>query len=268
MLLLRALASLALLSPVIWRNRAAFRTIQRPGLQVLRVVLSTLEVAAFFAASVYLPLADVITYYLAGPIFVTALSGLVLGEHIGWRRWTRTPEPRSPATTARPERSMTPDRSDRLPDAPLAAAARRLLRGVRVSTVSSAERDRAIALLDEATAILGQEESPGPYWLTGLTSFEDFELTADLATVHTYSPALGEANPSAPEVELEVTDDLEVRGTVRFSAIHNGPPWNTCHGGVVALVYDDIVGLAAMVGAGGGGSRGRRRAGQRPRQPL
>ena len=147
---------------------------------------------------------------------------------------------------------MGPDRADRLPDAPLAAAARRLLRGVRVSTVSSEERDRAIALLDEATAILGQEESPGPYWLTGLTSFEDFELTADLATVHTYSPALGEANPSAPEVELEVTDDLEVRGTVRFSAIHNGPPWNTCHGGVVALVYDDIVGLAAMVGAGGG----------------
>jgi acyl-coenzyme A thioesterase PaaI-like protein len=147
---------------------------------------------------------------------------------------------------------MASDRPDRLPDAPLAAAARRLLRGVRVSTVSSAERDRAIALLDEATAILGQEESPGPYWLTGLTSFEDFELTADLATVHTYSPALGEANPSAPEVELEVTDDLEVRGTVRFSAIHNGPPWNTCHGGVVALVYDDIVGLAAMVGAGGG----------------
>jgi hypothetical protein len=33
--LLRAAASLVLLSPVIWRNRAAFRTIQRPGLQVL-----------------------------------------------------------------------------------------------------------------------------------------------------------------------------------------------------------------------------------------
>ncbi len=47
-----------------------------------------MEVAAFFLATVYLPLADVITYYLAGPIFVTAMSGLVLGEHIGWRRWT------------------------------------------------------------------------------------------------------------------------------------------------------------------------------------
>jgi drug/metabolite transporter (DMT)-like permease len=62
--------------------------IERPWLQLLRVVLSTLEVAAFFLATVYLPLADVITYYLASPIFVTALSGIVLGERVGWRRWT------------------------------------------------------------------------------------------------------------------------------------------------------------------------------------
>jgi drug/metabolite transporter (DMT)-like permease len=54
----------------------------------LRVVLSTLEVAAFFLATVYLPLADVITYYLACPIFVTALSAIVLREQVGWRRWS------------------------------------------------------------------------------------------------------------------------------------------------------------------------------------
>jgi len=52
------------------------------------VTLSTLDVAAFFLATVYLPLADVITYYLASPIFVTALSPLVLREHVGWRRWS------------------------------------------------------------------------------------------------------------------------------------------------------------------------------------
>jgi drug/metabolite transporter (DMT)-like permease len=52
------------------------------------VALSTLEVACFFLATVYLPLADVITYYLACPIFVTALSAIVLREHVGWRRWT------------------------------------------------------------------------------------------------------------------------------------------------------------------------------------
>src|SRR5512140_1861434 len=87
LLWLRACAALIVLSPMIWRHRAAFVQLERPWLQWLRVTLSTLEVAAFFLATVYLPLADVVTYYLAGPIFVTALSALVLREHVGWRRW-------------------------------------------------------------------------------------------------------------------------------------------------------------------------------------
>ncbi|QWG18702.1 DMT family transporter [Bradyrhizobium sediminis] len=88
LLWLRACAALAVLAPLIWRQRAAFTQLERPWLQLLRVTLSTLEVAAFFLATVYLPLADVITYYLAAPIFVTALSPLVLREHVGWRRWS------------------------------------------------------------------------------------------------------------------------------------------------------------------------------------
>jgi drug/metabolite transporter (DMT)-like permease len=88
LLCLRACAALFLLSPLIWRHRAAFASMERPRLQLLRVLLSTLEVAAFFLATVYLPLADVITYYLACPIFVTALSAVVLREPVGWRRWS------------------------------------------------------------------------------------------------------------------------------------------------------------------------------------
>ena len=87
LLCLRACAALLLLAPMIWRQRSQFINLERPWLQLVRVMLSTLEVAAFFLATVYLPLADVITYYLAGPIFVTALSALVLREHVGWRRW-------------------------------------------------------------------------------------------------------------------------------------------------------------------------------------
>jgi drug/metabolite transporter (DMT)-like permease len=76
------------LSPLIWKHRAEFVRVERPRLQLIRVVLSTLEVAAFFLATVYLPLADVITYYLAGPIFVTAMSAIFLRERVGWRRWS------------------------------------------------------------------------------------------------------------------------------------------------------------------------------------
>jgi drug/metabolite transporter (DMT)-like permease len=88
LMLLRACASLVLLAPAIWRHRSQFRRIDRPWLQLLRAGLSTLEIAAFFLAAAYLPLADVITYYLASPIFVTALSAIVLQERVGWRRWS------------------------------------------------------------------------------------------------------------------------------------------------------------------------------------
>jgi drug/metabolite transporter (DMT)-like permease len=88
LLLLRAAVPLAILLTLIWRQRAALPQLERPRLQLLRMVLSTAEVAAFFVAVAYLPLADVITYYLACPIFVTALSAIVLREQVGWRRWS------------------------------------------------------------------------------------------------------------------------------------------------------------------------------------
>ncbi|HEU0084328.1 MAG TPA: DMT family transporter, partial [Bradyrhizobium sp.] len=88
LLLLRGAVPLAILLTLIWRQRGRLPKLERPGLQLLRMVLSTAEVAAFFAAVVYLPLADVITYYLACPIFVTALSAIILREHVGWRRWS------------------------------------------------------------------------------------------------------------------------------------------------------------------------------------
>jgi len=109
LLWLRACAALVVLSPMVWRHRAAFIRLERPWLQLLRVVLSTVEVAAFFLATVYLPLADVITYYLAAPIFVTALSAIVLREQVGWRRWIAsfsTPRAQATPTPSRPASSF------------------------------------------------------------------------------------------------------------------------------------------------------------------
>ncbi len=89
LLLVRSAAALILLAPFVRRaGIAAFTSAPRPGLQIVRVVLSTLEVAMFFWAVSYLPLADTVTFYLAAPIYVTALSVILLGETVGWRRWT------------------------------------------------------------------------------------------------------------------------------------------------------------------------------------
>lgn len=87
-LLIRSLVALALVAPFVWRDGiSAFTAAPRPRLQVLRVAVSTAEVVCFFWSVGTLPLADVITFYLAGPIYVTALAPFVLGEHVGWRRW-------------------------------------------------------------------------------------------------------------------------------------------------------------------------------------
>src|SRR5690606_38946278 len=60
---------------------------EKPGLQFARVFFSTFEVFAFYYAVMYLPLADVMTYWLAAPIYVAAASPFLLGEKVGWRRW-------------------------------------------------------------------------------------------------------------------------------------------------------------------------------------
>jgi drug/metabolite transporter (DMT)-like permease len=89
LLLIRSVAALLLLAPFM-RNTgvAAFTAAPRPALQIARIALSALEVAMFFWAVSWLPLADTVTFYLAGPIYVTALSVLLLGEKVGLRRWT------------------------------------------------------------------------------------------------------------------------------------------------------------------------------------
>lgn len=88
-LLFRSFAALVLLAPFIWRDGGlrGLAAAPRPGLQFARVALATIEVGCFYFAVRFLPLADVMTYYLAGPIYVAAMSALILKERIDRRRW-------------------------------------------------------------------------------------------------------------------------------------------------------------------------------------
>ncbi|MDK1478988.1 EamA family transporter, partial [Sinorhizobium sp. 6-117] len=82
--LIRSLAAALLLAPFLWAGGLRkLVAVERPWLQLARVVASTAEVVAFYFAVVYLPLADVMTYWLAAPIYVAAVSPLVLKEHVG-----------------------------------------------------------------------------------------------------------------------------------------------------------------------------------------
>jgi drug/metabolite transporter (DMT)-like permease len=81
-LLLRSIAALALLLPIMWNRGESLRPPRRLRMHGLRVVLSTMEVACFYWAVSYLPLADVMTFYLAGPIYVAVIAYFWLGERL------------------------------------------------------------------------------------------------------------------------------------------------------------------------------------------
>ncbi|MBW9073400.1 DMT family transporter [Agrobacterium tumefaciens] len=88
-ILIRSAAALIILVPIVWRaGPSGLVRIERPGLQFARVFFSTAELFCFYFAVAALPLADVMTYWLAAPIYVAALSPFLLGEKVGWRRWT------------------------------------------------------------------------------------------------------------------------------------------------------------------------------------
>ena len=88
-MLIRSIGAFFVLGPMIARQgpEKLFH-MERPDLQFLRVLATTFDTLFFYAAVVYLPLADVMSFYMAGPIYVAALSHFLLGEKVGWRRWS------------------------------------------------------------------------------------------------------------------------------------------------------------------------------------
>jgi drug/metabolite transporter (DMT)-like permease len=60
---------------------------QRLGQHILRSLGGIASMFCLFLAYAYMPLADAMAIATAGPIFLTALSVPLLGEHVGWRRW-------------------------------------------------------------------------------------------------------------------------------------------------------------------------------------
>lgn len=66
--------------------RQAIRS-QHPWLQILRGLLLILEIVIVVLAFVKLGLIETHAVFTSAPLMVAALSGPILGEHVGWRRW-------------------------------------------------------------------------------------------------------------------------------------------------------------------------------------
>lgn len=87
--LLRSIAALLLLAPFLMRAGTFSRLLgtPRPFFQVLRAICATAEVFFFYLAVTHLPLADVMAFWMAAPIYVVAVSSLLLGEKVMLRTW-------------------------------------------------------------------------------------------------------------------------------------------------------------------------------------
>ncbi|MFT5797871.1 MAG: drug/metabolite transporter (DMT)-like permease [Candidatus Azotimanducaceae bacterium] len=66
--------------------RVAAKT-RQPILQIGRGVLLAGEVCVAITAITYLGLVDSLAIFICYPLLVAALSGPILGEQVGWRRW-------------------------------------------------------------------------------------------------------------------------------------------------------------------------------------
>ena len=73
---------------LVWRQGGlrALRT-ERPLAHVVRAFLIFSALVALFTGLRHLPLAEAISVAFTAPLFIAALAGPVLGEHVGPRRW-------------------------------------------------------------------------------------------------------------------------------------------------------------------------------------
>jgi S-adenosylmethionine uptake transporter len=87
LLALRTVGAAFVLGPMVWRFGVALSDTRNIGLQILRILCMALDTFCFYYATRTMPLADVMTFYMASPLLITAMSALFLGEKVEAFRW-------------------------------------------------------------------------------------------------------------------------------------------------------------------------------------
>lgn len=84
---MRSIGAAAVLAVMLWRSGTSLRVSGQYRLHAFRILCSAGDTFAFYYATRALPLADVMAFYMAAPLIIVALSGLLLGERVGLVRW-------------------------------------------------------------------------------------------------------------------------------------------------------------------------------------
>jgi acyl-coenzyme A thioesterase PaaI-like protein len=136
------------------------------------------------------------------------------------------------------------------PDGPrehLAASLRRLLDAAVVTTTDDETIETLTTAIDTLAA---QLEGPDGELLGASMPWPDsFEEMA--RGTRAYNPVTGAANPLAPPLRTYKLDDGTIVSEVVMRPIHEGPPGQV-HGGWIAAVLDQLLGMANTVSTTGG----------------
>ena len=87
LMMLRSIGAVIVLAPMILSLRVNVIDPRQAPLQGLRILVAAVDTFAFHYATRFMPLADVMTFYMATPLIVTALSAPLLGEKVERFRW-------------------------------------------------------------------------------------------------------------------------------------------------------------------------------------
>jgi acyl-coenzyme A thioesterase PaaI-like protein len=124
----------------------------------------------------------------------------------------------------------------------LAEAARRVIAELTSSSASSEAFEEARDLVEQAADVLAGREHDRDY------AGAEASLTGQMPSAShlEFSPLIGQLNPLAPPIRLDVVDDTVV-GTVVFGDAYEGPP-GCVHGGFVAAAFDEVLGMTQSLG--------------------
>jgi S-adenosylmethionine uptake transporter len=87
LMMLRSIGAGVVLAPLAASLKVDLADTRAAPLMAARILFTAGDTFAFYWATRYLPLADVMTFYMAAPIIMTALSAPLLGERVERFRW-------------------------------------------------------------------------------------------------------------------------------------------------------------------------------------
>ena len=135
------------------------------------------------------------------------------------------------------------------------SAVRQLVTHLRKTTADPELLERVAKEASALNDALAPFDHAGPFQQRKLILLDDDDgktppATKDAAEYFPYSPVVGPLNPIAPKIAFELKD-REYHATHVFEPQFNGPP-TAVHGGIVALVFDELLGaLGAILEVGG-----------------